>query len=525
MSELVVPVDLSLISTSPFNMRKIDENDQTMQGLVSSIRAEGVLQPASVRPIDGGRYQLIFGERRYRASRIAGLTSIPCIIRELNDQQAMIHISIENLQRNDLRPLEEAESIQQMVESGYDVKSIADSLGRSPGWVYRRAELMRLTKDWQNAWTAIPTKKDSIYVQYGPGIHNWPSTYMEEVARLPVETQEKLYSDITNKCSRRPSLDGLRRAIADLTRILGKAAFDLTDPELTKAPACTVCPKREGMRRDLFDITEEVPVEKDRCLDGACYEKKSQAHARQLLKAEKAADPRTIEIKQQQGYWGSTENRYQSKGVHYAETKKKDPDAIPAVVTSKEGRGRKIYVKETGRDQSRAAPTVEELRELLNRERARTAYELFEERLRATGWNALSEKKNEWDLLRLLCMIGGAKWDRMHDKINTTWEKAGNDKLLSKVWEGIQEQICVIIEPPSWERDTRLKTKKAKYFCAWLGWTWKTFVDQAKEQYPEPEEWKTMKEADPASNGKESDDSGEESEQVEEMVDVEEEDE
>ena len=87
-----------------------------MQELADSITVHGVLQPLLVRPLLSGGYQLIAGERRWRASRMAGLKEVPVIIRELSDSEAMEIAIIENLQREDLNPIEEAEGLQALID-------------------------------------------------------------------------------------------------------------------------------------------------------------------------------------------------------------------------------------------------------------------------------------------------------------------------------------------------------------------------------------------------------------------------
>lgn len=102
--------------------------------LASSIRAQGVLQPILVRPIDKaeGRYEIIAGERRWRAARQAGLTTIPVVIREMNDQEALVVALMENLQREGLNPMEEALGLQQLKdEFGLSQDDMAARLGKS----------------------------------------------------------------------------------------------------------------------------------------------------------------------------------------------------------------------------------------------------------------------------------------------------------------------------------------------------------------------------------------------------------
>ena len=117
--ELVANNTLPLEEIVPNKEQPRKTFDETaLEELAESIRQHGVLQPLLVRPLPGGGYQLVAGERRYRASRIAGLREVPVVIRELSDVETMEIAIIENLQREDLNPIEEAEGLHRL----YSVK-------------------------------------------------------------------------------------------------------------------------------------------------------------------------------------------------------------------------------------------------------------------------------------------------------------------------------------------------------------------------------------------------------------------
>jgi ParB family chromosome partitioning protein len=103
-----------------------------LKELAESIKTQGVIQPILVRPVNGGQYEIIAGERRWRASRMAGLQVVPVVIRDIPDHQALAVALIENIQREDLNPLEQAIGIQRLTnEFGLTHQSAADALGRS----------------------------------------------------------------------------------------------------------------------------------------------------------------------------------------------------------------------------------------------------------------------------------------------------------------------------------------------------------------------------------------------------------
>ena len=113
----IVSVTLADIQPSSYNPRKTFD-ETSLAELAESIRQQGVLQPVGVRPIEENRYEVIFGERRYRASLMAGLETIPAVIYEVTDEVAEEMAVTENLQRKDVTPIEEANAYQKLIESG-----------------------------------------------------------------------------------------------------------------------------------------------------------------------------------------------------------------------------------------------------------------------------------------------------------------------------------------------------------------------------------------------------------------------
>lgn len=125
-----------------------DFDEKALADLSQSIMQFGVLQPILVRPIIGGGYQIVAGERRYRASRMAGLTEIPAVIRELSDEETMELALIENLQREDLTPIEEAKGYKTLIET-YDMsqEQVAQTVGKSRSAIANTMRLLLLPDD------------------------------------------------------------------------------------------------------------------------------------------------------------------------------------------------------------------------------------------------------------------------------------------------------------------------------------------------------------------------------------------
>lgn len=123
----------------------------SLEELAASIKAQGLIQPISVRAVDGSRYEIIAGERRWRASQIAGLSEVPVLIRDIPDEAMLAMSLIENIQREDLNPLEEAAGLQRLIEEfGMTHQEAADAVGRSRSAASNLLRLLQLAKPVQD---------------------------------------------------------------------------------------------------------------------------------------------------------------------------------------------------------------------------------------------------------------------------------------------------------------------------------------------------------------------------------------
>ena len=134
------------------NQPRTHFDEDALSELAESIRLHGLLQPIVVRPMVGGTYQIVAGERRWRACRIAGLNSVPVVIKSLDDKQTMELALIENLQRKDLNPLEEAEGYQSLIkEFALTQDEVAERVGKSRSAVTNALRLLNLPDDMLKA--------------------------------------------------------------------------------------------------------------------------------------------------------------------------------------------------------------------------------------------------------------------------------------------------------------------------------------------------------------------------------------
>jgi ParB family transcriptional regulator, chromosome partitioning protein len=134
--------------------------------LVASIREKGILEPLLVRTLEGRRYQIIAGERRYRAAVEAGLDEVPCIIRESSDAETMELALIENLQRKDLTAFEEADGLLALAEShGYTHEKMAEKLGKSRSSVTETLSLAAMPEDIRQMCRLADIQSKSLLIQ------------------------------------------------------------------------------------------------------------------------------------------------------------------------------------------------------------------------------------------------------------------------------------------------------------------------------------------------------------------------
>jgi ParB family chromosome partitioning protein len=272
---------LSKVVESSTNPRR---SFRGMEELTESVRKHGVLVPLLVRPVNGHLdaqsknsmairgtaapdFEIIAGARRYRAAKSAGIPEIPVRVKDIGETEALELQICENLQREDVHPLEEAIGYRALMDrAGYDVPAVAAKVGKSESYVYQRLKLSDLIK---------PAQKLFLEDRLNAG-------HAILIARLQPKDQEKALEACFENYER--DGDGKPPAVSvrDLNRWiqhnihldLHAAPFKKDDPDLVAgAGPCTTCPKRTGFVPALFpDIAH-----KDTCTDRVCYEGKLQA--------------------------------------------------------------------------------------------------------------------------------------------------------------------------------------------------------------------------------------------------------
>jgi ParB family chromosome partitioning protein len=156
-------VPLDNITPNP-DQPRLAFDPETLHELSNSIREHGVLQPILVRPTGDGTYQLVAGERRWRASKEAGVATIPALVEDIDDETALEIAIIENLQREDLSPLDEASMYDRMIrERGYSVRKLAQKLGKDKGYLENR---LRLADAPEEIRQLVSLRKDTLSHAY-----------------------------------------------------------------------------------------------------------------------------------------------------------------------------------------------------------------------------------------------------------------------------------------------------------------------------------------------------------------------
>lgn len=275
-SEHFARLRLDAIAASLTNPRRHFDEAKLLD-LAESISASGVHQPILVRPLPPAReneefteevrptYEIVAGERRFRASKAAGLDTIPAMIRQLTDGQVLEIQLIENLQRDDLSELEEAEGYERLISNtNLSKDELAEKIGKSRAYIYARLKLLDLTLEGRKAMQ--------------DGKMDFSRALL--VARIPDPTLQikaiKAFTEVDGFGDAHMGIRAAQEWIKNHVMVaLKDARFALKDAALVPAAgACTACPKRTGANPDLFADMRGP----DACTDPHCFDTKQQAH-------------------------------------------------------------------------------------------------------------------------------------------------------------------------------------------------------------------------------------------------------
>jgi ParB family chromosome partitioning protein len=215
------------------NQPRREFDEQAMLELAQSVEREGIIQPIIVRRIAPGDYQIIAGERRWRAASLAGLTEVPVIVREADDQKVLELAIVENIQREDLNPIELAVAFGRMAaelalsheeigqKTGKDRATVTNSIRllNLPALVQEMVSARKLSPGHARALLKLPTDKEQCEWAYRCVHEGWSVRQIEEYTKPPRETTDEIVP--TNNNVRAPLDPNVRAAVTELERVLG----------------------------------------------------------------------------------------------------------------------------------------------------------------------------------------------------------------------------------------------------------------------------------------------------------------
>ena len=333
MNEVINQIPLGDIVPSGHNRTVGGYDPIKLQELADSISKSGVIQPAVVRVIDGGKFQLVAGERRWRASKLAHMETLPCVIKDIDDETALRMQIIENLQREEIHPLDEADGFRRLELEGHcEVQYIAREVGRSTAYVYQRMKLLDLITEAREMLA-----DGTISVGHALLIARLPKGQQNDALELAIWTRG----------------DGLEtRSVKDLDNLikshilleLRASTWKADDEKLyPSAGSCKLCSKRTGANPLLFGEDEELK-KNDCCTDPECFKEKGRLQVER--RREELKDEKHLEVSD--CYRGNgTLPKGSLESCDWHECKKKDPGAVRVLVVSGNFPGRLTYGKST----------------------------------------------------------------------------------------------------------------------------------------------------------------------------------
>lgn len=407
MTEQINQIPLDFIIPHPGNRRVGGFDEERLQELADSIKIVGVQQPAIVRPYgDNGQYQLVAGERRWRATRLAGLEELPCVIRDIDDVTVLKIQTIENLQREDIHPLDEADGYQRLIkEAEYDVDLLAKEVGKSISYVYQRLKLRDLAPKARQKFV-----DGEITAGHAILIARIPEKQQKEAIEINERYNGMSVRDLKDWIQRNVMLDLSSASFKKNDKILGAYLSDIS-----YAGACTECSKRTGYEPALFPDIEK----KDFCLDSKCFNAKLDAQLKQ--QKEKLKGEEYIEVCSE---WNNCP-KGAIESYHWEECKKKAEGAKRALIVNGMNRGRITYAREKEGYERYSDPEEKKKWEEEQRQRGldRNTNKILNKKIFEDMVHLYESLKNKWDREILLIMLGDDRFDYWPDDYQSIFEK------------------------------------------------------------------------------------------------------
>src|ERR1019366_2427289 len=294
-------ISIAALVESGTNPRK--RFDQTaLEELAASFKTQGVLAPLLVRELEESKYEVVAGARRLRAARIAELENLPVRVVKLTDAEAIEAQCVENLQRQDIHPLEEALGFRALLELGqlnYSIASIAARTAKSEAYIYGRIRLADLIPPVADAFL-----KDQITIGHALLIAKLPAAQQQEAFTAAFRG---MWASGGNTQVLIPVRELAAWIESNILLQLASVPFDKQDETLVpEAGSCANCPKRTGFNKLLF-----AAVVNDSCVDPTCFRQKLDVHISKTLESK----PKLVQIS---SAWNSREGAPLGRN-HYVE--------------------------------------------------------------------------------------------------------------------------------------------------------------------------------------------------------------
>jgi ParB family transcriptional regulator, chromosome partitioning protein len=340
---LLLEIPLDKISESKKNPRtQFDE--KKLAELADDIKQHGVLEPVLVRPLTNGKagtYELVFGARRYRASKLAKRETIPATVRELTDAECLELQLVENVQRADTHELDEGQGYADLLslQPSNTVETIAAKVAKSPAYVNGRLQLLKLIDEAKQAFRA--------------GKLNYSHAF--EIARLQSKDQLRAMQEcfpqhrnaaaiLKDQKAEAVTVRQLRAWIErEVLLDLTNAPFDANDETLLpSAGSCAQCPKRTGSNPLLFADVQR----KSTCTDRACYQSKVNAFVQIRVKRVEAEGEKVLPVSQAPSWQtkGQSPNILHEGEFRRAKEKRECPTTKPAILVDGRNAGTIFHI-------------------------------------------------------------------------------------------------------------------------------------------------------------------------------------
>ena len=415
-------------------------DEQKLKELAESIKQYDVVQPVTVSKLPSGKYRLISGERRWRAAKLAQHKDIPAYIKLADDDELLELAILENLQREDLSPMEQARAFRQLAEEcKLNAKEIALRQGKSEYFVRQQIKLTELIPQWQNILS-----KDGISISIAL-----------QIAVLPEALQKDLYKNNVSKEDEKadkPNIQINQYNLNQYKGILSEANFDINDPALdAKAGACTACPFNTACN-SLFP--EEVKNPK--CNNIACFNNKSVIHLNREFK--KAKDDPTIVLVYEAYNVPDYVKKLKGEGIEilklgYSDDCKeiREPQKPDWKEYEKWAKHQNLSAKETKKNFDKDVDNYEFNKEVFNKNvasgRYKRAFVVYDGHDRQTGkyvYVELNPKKSKAKNAQKVIAGGSATKLDIDNEIQRLREREARAKQLDQ--EKIQEQIVLALK-------------------------------------------------------------------------------